>query len=340
MPTTFLLTMVIVCLGGCSTALLEPLFETEPPPPNAVLRQVTAASKTTSGETVSVCVSIADAAKVEKAYTFDIPIKDRNRWQIWEVTTLNKERRTYIDYEQTLADLRPGCTIHPIQLPLIQFEENLFLKQLHSNSGGELLKPQQGVSESFYLVNRYHLPVMAGYLSSEPLLANAYAVSVSLEGRFETSLRGCGQLLTIEERIDRGEDVNGVDSFNRWTALHCAAREGDVKRAKRLLENKAKVDARTDKGATPLFLASETTNIELVKLLIGNKANVNAISIKGDTPLVVAARLGYANIVQVLLENGADAKFKDPQGNTAWMWAERNKHEEVKAVLRECCAER
>src|SRR4051812_35427557 len=111
MPTsriTVLLSQLIVSLGGCSTALLEPLLETEPPPPNAVLREVTAAFKTSSGETVSVCVSIADAAKVEKPYTFDIPIKDRNRWQIWEVTTLNKQQRTYIDYEQTLADLKPG----------------------------------------------------------------------------------------------------------------------------------------------------------------------------------------------------------------------------------------
>ena len=338
--TDILIFVISIFLVGCSSGLLSPL--TEAPTPNAVLRTVTSASKPDSGDYVSVCVTVANpSTKEERAYTFDIPLKNHKRWEIKEVETLNKVQRTLINYTPTLADLSPGCTVHRNPLSMLRFNEDDYRKQAHQGSSSALVKLGNGVSESFYLVNRYYGQLVSvGYATAKPIFNNSYAIGISFDRRFAESLAACGQLLTIEERVSKGEDVNAKASSTKWTALHCAARESDERRTKWLLERNAKVNAKTDKGATPLILASATDNAELVKLLIKNNADVNATSSNGATPLLVAARFGYTGIVKALLENGADIKRSDPHGDTAWAWAQRNKHEEILRLLEKygCCA--
>jgi ankyrin repeat protein len=53
-------------------------------------------------------------------------------------------------------------------------------------------------------------------------------------------------------------------------------------------------------GYTPLFWAVEDNNQELVSFLVQNGANVNAKSNKGQTPLSLAEKGGFAEIVEIL----------------------------------------
>lgn len=58
-------------------------------------------------------------------------------------------------------------------------------------------------------------------------------------------------------------------------------------------------------GYTPLFWAVQYNNEELVRFLVKNGANVNAASNKGKTPLSIATEAGNTNIIEILKAAGA-----------------------------------
>ncbi len=58
-------------------------------------------------------------------------------------------------------------------------------------------------------------------------------------------------------------------------------------------------------GYTPLFWAVESGNEKLVSFLVKNAANVNLKSNKGKTPLSIATEAGFSNIVEILKAAGA-----------------------------------
>ncbi|HPF01958.1 MAG TPA: ankyrin repeat domain-containing protein [Bacteroidales bacterium] len=58
-------------------------------------------------------------------------------------------------------------------------------------------------------------------------------------------------------------------------------------------------------GYTPLFWAVEDNNKELVSFLVKHGANVNAKSNKGKTPLSIANEAGYTGIAEILKKAGA-----------------------------------
>ena len=57
-------------------------------------------------------------------------------------------------------------------------------------------------------------------------------------------------------------------------------------------------------------------NIEAVKQHLAEGADVNAKGEKGETPLHGAAFTGRMEVVELLIENGADVNAKDEDGGT------------------------
>lgn len=122
-----------------------------------------------------------------------------------------------------------------------------------------------------------------------------------------------------------------------------AAENGNVEKIKLLLENGADVNAKDDKGWTPLMMASRhsntSSNIETVNLLLQNGADVNAKQNTGWTPLMLASR--YSNTdsniqtVKLLLQNGADVNLKNNDGWTPLKLASKNSNTETVKLLLE-----
>src|SRR5437764_9604206 len=88
--------------------------------------------------------------------------------------------------------------------------------------------------------------------------------------------------------------------------LLAAAKKGDAKTVKALLDKGAPVNAKNPYGATALYFAVDKGHLEVVKVLLQHKADVNA----KDTfykfaPLDWAVMRGHAEIVKALVEAGA-----------------------------------
>src|SRR4051794_28863471 len=88
--------------------------------------------------------------------------------------------------------------------------------------------------------------------------------------------------------------------------LLAAAKKGDAKAVKALLDKGAPANAKNPYGATALYFAVDKGHLEVVKVLLQHKADVNA----KDTfykfaPLDWAVMRGQTEIVKALVEAGA-----------------------------------
>jgi GGDEF domain-containing protein len=93
--------------------------------------------------------------------------------------------------------------------------------------------------------------------------------------------------------------------------LIVAARGGNVKRVRGLLDSGAYVDARDNRGNTPLIEAAFFKYPELVQLLLDRGADADARNQNGDSALSEAVRAGHGAIVKTLLLKSSRPKLKE-----------------------------
>jgi ankyrin repeat protein len=89
-----------------------------------------------------------------------------------------------------------------------------------------------------------------------------------------------------------------------WTALHFGARHAHPEVVRQLIDH-IDVNAVTQGGATPLYLACQVGCTECVTLLLARGADLHIAVDSEATPLYVAASKGHLPIVELLLEHGA-----------------------------------
>jgi ankyrin repeat protein len=85
------------------------------------------------------------------------------------------------------------------------------------------------------------------------------------------------------------------------SSIRRAVLSGDRHLVSRLLASGAPVDARNQKGRSPLHLAVEQSDPAMAELLIGKGADVNATDTGGETPLTLAIRAHEQKMVSLLL---------------------------------------
>jgi ankyrin repeat protein len=141
-------------------------------------------------------------------------------------------------------------------------------------------------------------------------------------------------MATLKKLIAEKADVNAVQP-DGGTALLWAIHWGDAEAVDLLLKAGAVVKAANRLNATPLYLAAESGNDAIVGKLLeaGADPNQTALS-EGETPLMFAARSGNVEAVRLLLDKGAriDAAEK-LSGTTALLWAAEQNHPEVLKLL-------
>jgi ankyrin repeat protein len=140
---------------------------------------------------------------------------------------------------------------------------------------------------------------------------------------------------TVRSLLKEGADVNAAMG-DGMTALHWAARKGDVELAQMLLYAGANVKAMTRLGNyTPVLMASETGNAKMIEMLLKAGASAKDTTTNGTTPLMLAAVAGRADAVKLLLDAGADPNVTESaRGETALMFAANyNRVDAIKALL-------
>jgi uncharacterized protein len=134
--------------------------------------------------------------------------------------------------------------------------------------------------------------------------------------------------------VQKGADVAAVEP-DGTTALHWAAHRGDATLVDLLLAAGANPVAANRYQVTPLSLAAENGNAAVIERLLKAGANANASLPGGETALMTAARTGRAEAVKVLLAHGADVNARETfRGQTALMWAAAQGHAAaIKALI-------
>ena len=87
-------------------------------------------------------------------------------------------------------------------------------------------------------------------------------------------------------------------------SIHQAAKDGNIEAVKQDLADGTDVNAKDDKGRTPLHDAAEGGHKEIAELFIAAGADVK--NNLGGTPLHEAAASGHKEIVELLVTKGAD----------------------------------
>jgi ankyrin repeat protein len=140
----------------------------------------------------------------------------------------------------------------------------------------------------------------------------------------------------VKTLLKNGADVNAAQG-DGMTALHWAARNGDLELTQMLLYAGANVKATTRLGGyTALLMAAEQGHAGVIKALLAGGADAKAANALGTTPLMMAAGSGDAASVTTLVENGADIEAAEKTfGQTPLMFAAAsNRIDAIQALLK------
>jgi hypothetical protein len=134
----------------------------------------------------------------------------------------------------------------------------------------------------------------------QPIMMN-----VKLGRRGFTQLHNCawnGFTSSVKRLLSiRNINVNVKDDWNGWTPLHCAVCIAHVEIIRLLLQNGAKVNAKSNNGSTPLHYAARNGNVDILHLLVENGADLEAQKNDGWRALHNAARFGRLPFMQELI---------------------------------------
>jgi len=125
---------------------------------------------------------------------------------------------------------------------------------------------------------------------------------------FGVTILYCFLVLSLNQACS-SENENNVK--NPVAPLFRAIINGETGTIETMIKSGANVNARDEKGNTPLMAAAEFGSSSAVELLISGKANINEVNGLGKTALILTAN--YRNVMNAaaLIKAGADINVKD-----------------------------
>lgn len=131
-----------------------------------------------------------------------------------------------------------------------------------------------------------------------------------------------------------------IESMDGKTALIVAIESNNMAIAEFLIEQGAKVDARTERnGWTALNMAVSKRNVAAVRYLAGNGADMNPgeFDDNAKSPLGVAAAFNFVDMIKLLEMYGAEVHGKSKGNETPLLIAAGHGHVEVVSYLMKSC---
>ena len=133
-----------------------------------------------------------------------------------------------------------------------------------------------------------------------------------------------------------GVNVQMCDTSSVCSLLHIAAKHGHLDIAMYLCSRRANLNARDDRGATPLHHAVAFGHFDVVQYLCDEGADMNAHDFEDATPFVAAYSRAFLPVVKYwyLWGKVEDATAWSKDGSTPWHWASRGGYQEDVKCLR------
>ena len=126
-----------------------------------------------------------------------------------------------------------------------------------------------------------------------------------------------GQHRIFKHLLDAGGDLKAQTKEGQ-NMLHLAAIGGNQHLAEALIKGGFDVNGRDKFGRTPLLEAAGSKNVTLVKVLLDAGADPNISDDSRLSPLMRAGIILHFTTVEVLLKNGAELDHIDTKGKTAY----------------------
>lgn len=152
----------------------------------------------------------------------------------------------------------------------------------------------------------------------------AAAVSIPAQAQFSDSYKFLdavrkkeGEKVTEALNEPGTQIINTKDYTTGQSALHIVVTRRDLTWIQFLIAKGANVNARDNKGMTPLVQACELGFIEGVDELIKSGARVEDANNTGETPLISAVHRRDLTLVRLLIKAGANADRPDNSGRSA-----------------------
>ncbi len=148
------------------------------------------------------------------------------------------------------------------------------------------------------------------------------------------------ELSVVERLLTAGAWVDKRDPSGS-TALHYAALNCEASIVERLLSAGASVNITDLSGEIALHKAvvsKKAPVLDVIEILLQADAKINATTDRGATPLLLASHCGHPKVVQRLLSSGAAMDKRDNNGWTPLHWAARAANDVTVNILLEAGA--
>ena len=144
-----------------------------------------------------------------------------------------------------------------------------------------------------------------------------------------------GSAILVKAILERGSNIDIINSENDWTALAEACAHGYLDIVELLLSRGAATETPiAEVGATALMLAAEKGCTQIVERLLDHAAvNIEASDIGGRTALFFAVHESHTGTVRALLRHDANVEVRDALKYTPLCRACQNCHREIVELL-------
>lgn len=160
------------------------------------------------------------------------------------------------------------------------------------------------------------------------LAAGGLSLALPTQAQFSTSYKFLeavrkkdGKEVTDMLEVPGSTLINTKDVSTGDTPLHIVVARRDLTWMQFLIAKGANVNARNNKGETPLQLASNFGFSDGAELLVKLGAKVDEPNATGETPLIAATHRKDAALARVLLRAGANPARNDNSGRSALDYA-------------------
>lgn len=116
-------------------------------------------------------------------------------------------------------------------------------------------------------------------------------------------------------------DLNILDQVTGESALHGAAKNGNIGIVRLLLEHKADSNVKTSDQNTPLHSVALSGHLQIAETLYNHGAEINAVNHDGKTPLYLASEKNYIVLCEWFMANGAT--LSTPTGESLSLMAKK-----------------